>query len=62
MNNDPLIIQFVKLMKEDEAMAIEGLVTSNFENLYQVGLVQGRIQGIRMAHAALDAAMRAVDE
>ena len=62
MNNDPLILQFVKLLKEDEATAIESLATSNFESLYQVGLAQGRIQGIRMAHAALDSAMRAVDE
>ena len=61
MTNDPLILQFMKLLKEDEARESEALATTKFDNLYVVGLHQGRLQGMRMAQAALEAAARELD-
>lgn len=62
MSFDPLILQFLKLLEEDQARELEALSQTNFDNLYVVGQHQGRIQGIKIARKALEVAMGELEE
>lgn len=59
---DPLLITTVKFLEEERDRLTEEVSTSRFKDMYELGLIQGRLQGIAIARKAIDDASRAVDE
>ena len=59
---DPLLVTSIKFLDEERVRLVEELEMSKFNNLYEVGLIQGKLQGNSMARKAIDDAARAVEE
>ena len=59
---DPLLVTSVKFLEEERGRLLEELETSRFTDLYELGLIQGKLQGISIARKAIDDASRAVEE
>ena len=59
---DPLLFTSVKFLEEERGHLLEELETSRFTDLYELGLIQGKLQGISIARKAIDDASRAVEE
>jgi len=62
MNTDPLVVAVVVQIHEKREQLRDALEQTVFSDLYQIGLLQGRLQGLKMAHDAIDDAARAIDE
>jgi hypothetical protein len=58
---DPLLVTCIKFLEEERGRLAEELETSRFTDLYELGLIQGRLQGIAMARKAIDDASRAIE-
>lgn len=59
---DPLLVTAIKFLEEERDRLAEELASAKFSGMYDVGLIQGKLQGISMARKAIDDASRAVDE
>lgn len=59
---DPLLITSVKFLEEEKDRLTEEISTTRFSDMYELGLIQGRLQGIAIARKAIDDASRAVEE
>lgn len=62
MTNDPLILEAVRLIKQSEDELVEAMRTSSLQSMYEVGRIQGRLQGLRHALQAIDEAAKQLYE
>lgn len=62
MSHDPLITALMVGIKEKCEMLRDSLENNNFDDLARVCLIQGRLQGLRMAHDIIDDTIKAIDE
>jgi hypothetical protein len=62
MTNDPLILEVVRLILEQRENQLHALSQIVFTKLYEVGLIQGRLQGLDMAQKAIDEASKQIYE
>lgn len=62
MSHDPLIIAVVVGIQETRETLRDALENTSFTDLYQIGVIQGRLQGLKMAHNIIDDAAKAIDE
>lgn len=59
---DPLLITAVTFLVEEKERLLEQLSDTKFDGMYELGLIQGKLQGIAMAEKAMSDASRAIDE
>lgn len=59
---DPLLITAVTFLAEEKERLLEQLSDTKFDGMYELGLIQGKLQGIAIARKAIDDASRAMDK
>ena len=62
MIQDQVFNHLLMSLRESEARVLEALATKSFESRYELGQVQGRLQGLREARAILIEALEEFDK
>ena len=60
--SDKVLLKARQFIQADLAGVNTALLRGNFETLYQVGTLQGKAQGLADALAAIDAALKELDD
>lgn len=60
--SDKVLLKARQFIQADLADVNTALLRGNFETLYQVGMLQGKAQGLADALAAIDAALNELDD
>lgn len=55
--HDPVLLSFIRTIKQEQASKTEDIVAKNYDSLYAVGRAQGTLDGLRLALTLLEQVM-----